>query len=269
MAETTHTEAGFSRDSVSNTLLVAIAVSLVCSILVASTSVLLKPRQEHNRNIYRQKIVLEVAGLYEPGKDILEAFETGIETRMVDLESGNYVGSPDPLSFDPLAASRDPELGVAVPADLDIAGVQRRALFSPVYVIRDGDRIEQVILPVRGSGLWSTMHGYLALAGDGETVRGLQFYEHAETPGLGDQVDRDEWKDQWPGKLLFDASGDIRLEVVRGKVQPGPNAIHQVDGLSGATLTGRGVSDLLRYWAGPHGFGPFLEKLRSEAHSDD
>lgn len=257
-----------SRDSIGNTFIVAIGVSLVCSVLVASTAVLLKPEQEKNRTLFRQQIVLEVAGIYEPGADIAALFE-GVETRLVELDSGEYVDSPEAESFDALAAANDPELGVAIPPELDTAVIRRRARFAPIYVLHDGTTIEQVILPVYGAGLWSTMYGYLALEGDGNTVRGLQFYEHAETPGLGDQIDRADWRAQWPGKQLFDADGNLRIEVVRGQVPPGGDVLHQVDGLSGATLTGRGVSDLLQYWTGPHGFGPYLERLRREASGDD
>ncbi len=257
-----------SRDSVANVLIVAIGVSLVCSVLVSASAVLLRPQQERNQDLFRKQIVLEVAGLYRPGADV-DALFSGIDERLVDLADGSYVQSIDAADFDALAASNDPELSLAVPDELDIAGIRRREIYAPVYVVRDGSRVEQLILPVRGAGLWSTMYGYLALEADGNTVRGLRFYEHAETPGLGDQIDRPDWLRQWPGKRLFDDAGSARIEVVRGQVQPGDAAIHQVDGLSGATLTGRGVGNLLRYWVGPHAFGPYLERTADEAESDD
>jgi Na+-transporting NADH:ubiquinone oxidoreductase subunit C len=246
----------------------AIGVSLVCSVLVASAAVILKPLQERNQNLYRQRIVLEVAGLYEPGADI-ETLFSAIDARLVDLESGEYIDAIDAASFDALAASSDPEQSTAIPADLDLAGLRRRANYAPVYVVGDAGRIDQVILPIYGSGLWSTMYGYLALESDGMTVKGLKFYEHAETPGLGDQVEKADWLAQWPGKKLYDDTGAARIEVIRGQVQPGKDAVHQIDGLSGATLTGRGVTRLLQYWTGVHGFGPYLDKLADEATGDD
>lgn len=253
-----------SRDSVANVLIVAVGVSLVCSVLVSASAVLLRPLQERNQTRFRQQIVLEVAGLYEPGADI-DALFAGIDTRLVDLASGDYVDSMPAVDFDALAAANDPALSVAVPAELDIANVRRREIYAPVYLVGGESGPEQVILPVRGAGLWSTMFGYLALERDGNTVRGLRFYEHAETPGLGDQIDKPAWRAQWQGRQLFDAGGALRIEVVRGQVPPGTDAAHQVDGLSGATLTGRGVTDLLRYWMGPHGFGPYLARLAREA----
>lgn len=248
-----------NRNSVANTLTVAIGLSIVCSILVAGTAVILKPKQEQNAADFRQRIILDVAGLYEPGSDpSLEA--AGIEARLVDLESGEYVDYEDAASFDPIEAANDPAQAVSVPQELDVAGVRRRAMLSPVYLVRDGDDIDQIILPVRGAGLWSTMYGYLAVDADGNTVRGLRFYEHAETPGLGDQIDRPEWRAQWVGKQLYSEGGDILIEVVRGQA---PDNDYQIDGLAGATLTGRGITNLVHYWVGSHGYGPYLERLRS------
>lgn len=247
------------RNSVKNTLTVAIGLSIVCSILVAGAAVILKPRQEQNATDFRQRIILEVAGLYEPGTaPDLEA--AGIEARLVDLDTGEYVETEDAAGFDPVEAAKDPAQSVAVPAEDDIASVRRRSALSPVYLVREGGAIDQIILPVRGAGLWSTMYGYIAVDRDGNTVRGLRFYEHGETPGLGDQVDRPEWRAKWEGKHLYSEDGEVVIEVVRGTA---PDSDYQIDGLAGATLTGRGVTNLVRYWVGDNGYGRYLEKVRS------
>ena len=262
-------EATNSRDSVGNTLLVAITLSLVASVLVASAAVMLKPVQERNEERYRQQIILDVAGLWQPGGDI-EALFSSIEPRLIELESGAYSDELDAASFNSEEAAGDPALRVGIPADEDIANIRQRARFSVVYLVRDGGSIDQVILPVYGSGLWSTMRGFLSLEPDGNTVRGLRFYEHAETPGLGDQIDKPDWRALWPGKTLFGGGDTPLIEVVRGEADPTSSlAPHQVDGLSGATLTGRGVTNLIRYWTGPNGFGPYLATLREEAINDD
>jgi Na+-transporting NADH:ubiquinone oxidoreductase subunit C len=258
---------GFSRDSISNTLIVAIGVSLVCSVLVSSAAIVLRPLQEANQNEFRQRIVLEVAGLYEPGVPVEQQFSS-IETRLVDLETGEYIKDVDPQSFDAEAAANDPKLGVGIPKEQDIAKLGRRAVYAPVYVVKEGDEPQQYILPVRGKGLWSTLYGYLSVEPDGNTVSGLRFYEHAETPGLGDQIEKEGWLAQWPGQKLYDEQGNPQIKVVRGSVQPGPDAIHQVDGLSGATLTANGVTNLVRYWIGSHGFGPYLARISSEANDN-
>ena len=255
------------RDGVGNTLMVAISVSLVCSILVSAAAVILKPYQQRNEDLYRQTIVLQVAGLYDASKDIEAQFQA-IDARLVDLQSGDYVSNVDPQSFDALEAANDPQLGVAVPAEFDVAGIRRRAKYAAVYLVRDDKQITQIVLPVYGSGLWSKMYGYLSLEPDGNTVRGLRFYEHGETPGLGDQIDKAEWRAQWSGKVLADEKGELKIEVVRGKVLAGEGDKHQVDGLAGATLTGRGVMHLLQYWMGPHGFGPYLQQVAQGAEND-
>lgn len=252
------------KDSIANTLLVAIGVSLVCSVLVAGAAVLLKPTQQRNEDLFRKTTVLEVAGLMQPGADVDELFSV-IEPRIVDLQNGAYVDSVDPLGFDPVAAANDPATSVTIPGDADIANIRNRAIYAPVYLVMQGESIRQIILPVHGAGLWSTMYGYLALEDDGVTVSGFRFYRHAETPGLGDQVDDPAWLAQWVGKRIAGPDGQPRFEVVRGPVHQGDATIYQVDGLSGATLTGRGVTNLIRYWTGPYGFGPYLDRIRQAA----
>jgi len=240
----------FDRDSISNTLLVAIGLSLVCSVIVSSAAIVLKPVQERNEEKFRQQTILDVAGLMEPGADIGQLFEA-IEPRTVDLETGNYTNEGDP------------ELTVTIPDDLDFAGIGQRPRYVPVYLVKDGADLEQIIIPVYGKGLWSTMLGYLSLAPDGNTIKGLRFYAHGETPGLGDQIDKEPWRALWVGKKVYGSGDEPQIRVVRGLVPAGaPNTQHLIDGMSGATLTGNGVSGLVRYWTGPHGFGPYLKNFR-------
>jgi Na+-transporting NADH:ubiquinone oxidoreductase subunit C len=240
-----------SRDSIRNTLIVAIGLSLVCSILVASTAVVLKPIQQRNEEEFRQRIILEVAGLMQPDANVATLF-AAIETRTVDIATGDYVAE---------LTGGDAELTVVIPEEFDIANIRQRAVYSQVYLVKEKGEIQQIILPVYGSGLWSTMYGYLSVATDGSTVNGLRFYSHAETPGLGDQVDHPAWRAQWVGKQLYDENGAARIEVVRGPAQDRSSS-YEIDGLSGATLTGRGVTQLVRFWVGPQGFGPYLHKIQ-------
>jgi len=255
---------GFDRDSISNTLIVAVGLSLVCSVIVSSAAIVLKPVQEKNEELFRQQIILDVAGLMEPDADINTLFEA-IDSRMVDLETGEYTDVADPNTFDALVAAGDPAMGIAIPKELDIALIGRRAKYAPVYIVRDGEDIDQVILPVYGKGLWSTMLGYLSVAPDGNTIRGLRFYAHAETPGLGDQIDKEPWRAQWVGKLIYDSSGDPQIRVIKGVVAAGTaGEEHMIDGLAGATLTANGVTYLVQYWTGPHGFGTYLKNFRED-----
>lgn len=243
----------FDRDSISNTLIVAIGLSLVCSIIVSGAAIALKPIQESNEELFRQQIILEVAGLMEPGADVTALFES-IEERVVDLESGNYVEGVDTSEM------------VTIPDDLDLAGIGERARYIPVYHVMKDGAIDQLILPVYGKGLWSTMYGYLSVAPDGNATRGLQFYAHGETPGLGDGMDKEDWRAQWDSKELYGDSDQPQVRVIKGLVPDGiDGGEHMIDGMSGATLTGNGITGLLQYWTGSHGFGPYLNTFRESS----
>lgn len=252
-------------DSVRKTLLVTLVLCVVCAVVVSAAAVLLRPQQAANQALNRKANILAAAGLLRPDVDLEEQFKR-VETRLVDLDSGRFSTDLDPVTYDQRKASRDPALSAAIPQEQDIAKIQRRPRYAQVYLVKDDDgRLSRVILPVKGYGLWSTMHGFIALEGDLNTVAGLGFYEHAETPGLGGEIDNPRWKALWPGKRVYE--GDkLALRVIKGKVDSGrPEAIHQVDGLAGATLTSRGVDNLVRYWLGEQGFASFLANLRAGA----
>ena len=237
--------------------MVALVVSLVCSLLVTAVAITLRPAQERNAVLERQRNILAVAGRLDPSQPIPQQF-AAIEPRVVDLATGDYAEDIDPRSFDPLALASDPEEGINIPAEADVAGIKRRARHAIIYLVRDdAGEVETVIFPVHGQGLWSTMYGLLALDTDGNTVEALRFYQHEETPGLGDQIDRETWLSQWEGKEVYDAEGVPRIEVMRSQAG---DSVFQVDGLAGATLTGRGVTNLMRYWLGPDGYGPYINR---------
>ncbi|MEM7404796.1 MAG: Na(+)-translocating NADH-quinone reductase subunit C [Pseudomonadota bacterium] len=241
---------------------VAMTLCLVCSIVVAGAAVALRPIQDANRAVDKKKNILAVAGLMEPGVDINQAFSQ-FEVRAVDLAAGTFTDAVEAETYEQRSAAGDPAQSVDLESDDDIASIGRRAKIATVYVLRDGENIKQLILPVHGYGLWSTLYGFLSLEGDLETVAGLRFYEHAETPGLGGEVDNPAWRAKWVGKKLYDEQSELQLEVIKGVVIPSrTEAIHQVDGLAGATLTSRGVTNLIRFWLGEQGFAPFLGKLR-------
>jgi Na+-transporting NADH:ubiquinone oxidoreductase subunit C len=255
-------ESRSKKDTVVGTLLVALVVSLVCSSLVASAAVVLKPRQVANAILDMRRNILEVAGLLDPNADVDAAFDR-IEPRVVDLEAGAYVDDVDPESFDPAEAAKDPEQSVAVPADIDVARVGRRAKRALVYLVREDGEVSKIILPVSGYGLWSTMYGFLALEADGNTVADITFYAHGETPGLGDFIAKPAWRVLWRGKRAFDPSGEPKLQVIKGRVSADdPLADYHVDGVSGATLTGNGVTKMMQYWLGKHGYGPYLQNIQ-------
>jgi Na+-transporting NADH:ubiquinone oxidoreductase subunit C len=214
-----------------------------------------------------QEDVLRVAGLYKEGVPAAQLFQQ-VEPRIVDLATGEVVASDkvEPAAYDPKLAVKDNKLSVAIDPEKDLAGLKRREKYAEVYVVKGDDgNVSQIILPVRGKGLWSTMYGFLSLDADLRTVHGITFYEHGETPGLGGEIENPRWKSKWRGKVAIDQDGNPQLESVRGEVGPDTTgADHKIDGLAGATLTTRGVTNTVRYWLGSDGFGPFLEKQRKE-----
>lgn len=257
-----------SKESTRRTLFVALVVSLVASVFVAGSAVALKPIQIENRLLDKQRSVLAIAGLGQDklsSREVKDLFNSRIKARVVDLGTGEYNDNLDPFSFDPLRVSKNPETSTALNSSDDIALIKRREQFATVYMLEQNGELESLILPIRGYGLWSTLHGFLAIKPDLNTVVGLGFYQHAETPGLGGEVDNPKWKGIWPGKTLFDDNGKPIIRIVKGGVDPSsPDAAHQVDALAGATLTSNGVNRLLHFWLGEQGFGPYLAKLRQQ-----
>jgi len=254
-----------STHSNAKTLLVAFVVCLVCSLLVASAAVLLKPIQLANQNIERQRVIVEIAGLMKPGLTIAQAYRQ-IDVFMIELSSGRVVDTQDPENFDIAKAAKDEQLSTPLARSADPAQIRRKPRYLPVYKVNDdGRQLKTLILPVYGYGLWSTLYGYIALQEDLRTIKSVRFYQHAETPGLGGEVDKPRWLNLWEGKIAFDDNGEPRIELVKGAVTIStPDSQHKVDGLSGATLTSRGVTQLLNFWLGQEGFGPYLDRLRKE-----
>ena len=259
-----------ARNSTGFTFFVAFLLCVVCSVLVSSAAVVLKPTQEANKVLDRKRNILSAAGLEQNGQSIDELFQN-IETKIVDLETGQYNEQIDPESYDFVAAASDPQMSVDIPASEDQAGIKRHARYIPVYLVRSkGDAVDKVILPVYGKGLWSTLYGFITLdRKDLNTIRSLLFYEHAETPGLGGEVDNPAWKALWKGKKAYGTDGDVEISVIRGSVDPtAADAEHKVDGLSGATITSRGVEHLLRYWLSDNGYGAYLDRLRATTQGE-
>jgi Na+-transporting NADH:ubiquinone oxidoreductase subunit C len=262
----------FNKDTLKSTIIVAFLMCIVCAVLVSGAAVMLKPIQTSNKEYARNRDVLVAAGMYDPAKHdkayVEETFKQ-FTVQIIDLHTGELLSDDDarkvgidPASYDQRKASKNPELSERVDPDKDIAVIKRQAKYAAVYVLKKDDAIDRVVLPVHGYGLWSTLWGFLAVEGDGNTILGLTFYEHAETPGLGGEVDNPKWKALWPGKKIYEPEGDVGITVTKGGAAD-PNSDYQVDGLSGATLTSRGIDNLVKYWMGKDGFGPYLTSLQA------
>jgi Na+-transporting NADH:ubiquinone oxidoreductase subunit C len=237
-----------------------------CSLLVASAAIGLRPQQDANRLLDQKRNILRAAGVYDAGVPVDEQFGA-VQTRLVDLQSGAYLADKqiDPNSYDQQAALLSPEMSRKLSSEENIAGLRGLENYAKIYLFSDQDRIDKVVLPVRGKGLWSTMYAYVALDSDLSTIEGVSFYEHGETPGLGGEIANPRWQAGWQGKKLFGPNGEMELSVVKGGAQVSEEQKpYSIDGLSGATLTTQGVDNLMRFWFGEHGYEPFIARIKQE-----
>ncbi len=255
-----------NNDTISKTLIVTISLCVVCAVLVSAAAVGLKPLQLANKALDKKTNILAAANIDATGKDVNELFDSSVVARVLDMQTNSWADDIDPATYDEAKAVKDPEQAVKLTSDQDQAGIKKHARYKTLYMVKSGDVVETLILPIHGKGLWSTLYGFMALEGDLNTVVGLGFYSHAETPGLGGEVDNPRWKASWPGKKVF-ASNDAStaaIGLIKGKVDPANKAAaHQIDGLAGATLTANGVTNLVQFWLGENGYAPFLAKLRA------
>lgn len=254
----------FNKDSVGGTLIAAFLICLVCGIVVSTAAVSLRPMQNENRVLDRQTNILVAAGLYEEGIDVPKVFDE-VERQFIELGTPNVVDASEvPEDYD----QRDPVESTRLSSEEDIASIRELPKWGEVFLVRDdNDAIETIVLPIQGYGLWSTMYGFLSLEGDANTISGLVFYDHGETPGLGAEIENKNWRALWEGKKLLSPDGDLIFEVIKGSVDDRtPNKDNKVDGLSGATLTSKGVSNMVRFWMGDKAYGPYLESIRESGN---
>ena len=235
---------------------VALLVALACGLAVSTAAVTLRPAIQANIAAERQALMSAMlAGLPGIGDIVAEAGADAVEIVIVDLDAA-AIADIDPDGFDQPAIAADPATSTALSRAEDLAGIGRRENFAQAYMVRrDGD-LALLVLPVYGNGYQSTIRAYLALEADLTTVAAFTIYEQGETPGLGSRITEPGWQAQWAGKELS-RDGEVVIEVVRGTAS-GP---YEVDGISGASVTGYAVTDMIHFWLGPKGFGPWLETL--------
>jgi Na+-transporting NADH:ubiquinone oxidoreductase subunit C len=251
-----------NKETFGRTLIFVFIVCLVCAALVSFSAVSLKPLQKANKLLDQHTKILEAAGLSDKADQsaasINAAFDQYIVPKFVNLTTGEYT-TGDHEIYDERADARDPEKSTDI--QNDIAGIGRRANKAAIYLVKNDDgKIDSVVLPIVGMGLWDIMYGYIGLKADLNTVKSVVYYELKETPGLGAEVQNPKWKAKWKGKKMFDEQGDIAIKIEKGGAKP--DDIHVVDALSGATLTSRGVESTIRFWLGDEGYGRFIAKHR-------
>jgi Na+-transporting NADH:ubiquinone oxidoreductase subunit C len=257
------------KDSPQKAILVVFLTALVCSSLVSAAVVLLRPIQLNNQLLDRSRNVMQLTGLLAeagaPDDDEMLGLYKSLDRRIVNIDAAVFDEVIDPGAFDQRRAADDPDMGASIPPGMDQANLGRRSRYAPVYLVWGESKLDRLILPVRGTGMWSTLRGYIALEPDLNTIAGMTFYEQNETPGLGDQITHEHWLEQWKGRRVYDEQGEPRFRVGEGVVEAGSaTALYQVDALTGATVTGNAVTSLVHYWFGPHGYQEFLANLREQ-----
>ena len=245
----------------------ATALCVVCAVIVSLAYEMLHTRYELNAALDKQRNVLIVSGLADENEDLsreeVEARISNIQTVIIDLQTGMPVTDIEPGTFDQRKQATNPLTSREAPDNR--AQVQRLPEHVMVYEARGSDEtLSMVVLPIEGMGLWSTLYGYIALDADLETILGLTFYEHRETPGLGGEVDNPRWKALWPGRRPFDENLQPVISVIKGRAGSVNEDPYNVDGLSGATITSRGVDHMLKFWLGAEVFGPYLQRIKQE-----
>ncbi|GAA5194865.1 NADH:ubiquinone reductase (Na(+)-transporting) subunit C [Ferrimonas gelatinilytica] len=249
----------YNKDSVPGTFLFIACLCIFCSLMITGTAAGLKERAKAKELARMKHSVLMAAGFGDHrGGDIDGLFERRIQPQIINLDRGEVNGEIDPMTFDPNMAAANPQ--TSSKPKKDSARIGRRADQGRAFTILDeAGNFDGVVLPFHGKGLWSVIFGYIALEEDLSTIRGLYVYEHGETPGIGDFLDDPAWQSQWQGKQLYNDSGKVVISVVRGGAKPGD--LYGVDGISGATMSGRGVERAVQFWVGNEGFGPYLQQL--------
>jgi Na+-transporting NADH:ubiquinone oxidoreductase subunit C len=209
--------------SSSRSLLFATGLCIVCSLLLTAASSGLRPWQERNALIDRHRNVLMAAGLVEEGRPVPAAEVERLYAERIRALRVDPVGR--------IIAESDP---------------RQEAAGLPIYLSMEGDAIRGYIVPIDSRGLWGPIHGYLALDRDGATVKGFAVYQHAETPGLGGEIEKRWFRENWMGKKIATREGTfVSVGIAKGRAEeavPKEKQLHYVDGISGATLTGKYLS---------------------------
>ena len=255
-------------ESIVKTIGIAFVICLICSLVVSISAVSLRDLQKENKLNDKRIKILQVADIYDPSISIAEQFSE-LESKFIDFNTGLIMDEYNNFSideYDQIVVTKDPNLSSKVPSSEDIAIIKNRENVGKIYILRDEvGTIDKLVLPIRGYGLWGTLYGYISIEEDFNTVSGIEFYDHKETPGLGAEVDNPKWKAQWKGKKIY-KDNKVNLAVIKGKVEAGDSeSSYKIDGLSGATITSRGVTNMVAYWFGESGYSSLLRELNYES----
>jgi len=214
-----------------NPFVFAFILTLTVSTLLSLTATLLKDKIENNIEVDKQKNIIKSAGFDIDdmnSEQIVDSYKSLIEEVVIDSKGEER----EDLSRNDLLEIEDKAKG----------SVDYFYNNEPYYLVYKSNNA--IIIPISGKGLWSTLYGYFALDVDLETVKGITFYKHGETPGLGAEVEKSWFQNDFKGKKIFNQKGEL-VSIKVYKSSSGDD-IHGVDGISGATVTSNGVTNFLK-----------------------
>ncbi|ABV86900.1 Na(+)-translocating NADH-quinone reductase subunit C [Shewanella pealeana] len=252
------------KDSFMGTMIFTVTLCLLCSFMITGTAEVLKERKLVKKRDELMRNVLIAADVDLSGdKDFRALFAKDVKPLLVSLDSGDVdTSGVNVMDYDPRMASINPETSIKLEKKQDKAKIKTRANQVRVFkVFDDSGKLTSVVLPIYGKGLWSMVYGFIAVKPDLNTIENVVFYEHGETPGIGDFLNDTEWTNQWRNKQIFDEKGKVSFKVVKGGAKEGD--VHGIDAVSGATMTGRGVQRSIQFWFGSEGFEAFFKKLKA------
>lgn len=210
----------------------AAALTIVCGGLLAWASEGLKERQQANIALEQKKNILATVMEVKEGDDVNAIYAKRVKAYVIDF-NGSVVEGKTPND-------------VALGAEYKKPADQR---LLPVYEIvseSDPNKVESVVLPLFGFGLWDNIWGFVSLEHDMNTIQGVKFAHKGETPGLGARIDSKDIQDRYKGKKVFEGDNLISVTMMKGEGNDYSSDQHKVDGMSGATLTGKGVNNMLK-----------------------
>jgi Na+-transporting NADH:ubiquinone oxidoreductase subunit C len=210
----------------------AAIITLVCGGLLAFASISLKDKQDANIALEQKKNILSSVITLQEGIDINDLYSKKVKSFVIDF-NGNVKEGVKPEQ-------------VVVAAEYKKKPEDR---LLPIYEFQseaDPTKVEFAVMPVYGYGLWNNIWGFVAVKSDFNTIQGVKFSHQGETPGLGARIESEEVQERFKGKTIFENGTLTAVAIQKGEGKDYSKDPHKVDGMSGATLTGKGVNNMLK-----------------------